>query len=52
VSESGASSGPRIPEATFTVARGRRAHAGRYRVTMTVDAGGRVAAGTRSVRIG
>ncbi len=37
--------------ATFLVHRGAHARAGRYAVTMTVDAGGAVAAATRSVRL-
>jgi hypothetical protein len=37
--------------ATFSVKRGKKARSGRYKVTMTIDAGGAVAARTRSVSI-
>jgi hypothetical protein len=37
--------------AVFTVRRGAKTRAGRYRITMTVDAGGAVASATRTVRI-
>jgi phospholipase C len=36
---------------TFTVTRGHKAASGRYKVTMTIDADGKVAARTRSVSI-
>jgi phospholipase C len=38
--------------ATFVLTRGARIHDGRYRVTMTVDAGGSAAAVTRTFQIG
>ena len=38
-------------QATFTVKRGSKARSGKYKVTMTIDAGGAVAAQTRSVSI-
>jgi phospholipase C len=38
-------------KATFTVKRGKNARSGRYKVTMTIDAGGAVAAKTESLSI-